>query len=103
MAEARKLYESVTDRIRSRQARNRTAVEDSLLALREDVTSIHGELDAFQSNQAGQAELISQMAAQEETLVRGMQTLSHRFALLSLAFVATGAVAIAALLVALLR
>ena len=103
MAEARRLFESVNDRIRSRLSRGSTSVADSLQALRTDVTSIHAELDAFESNQAGQAELISQMAAQEETLVRGMQTLSHRLALLSLAVVTTSAVSIAALLIALLR
>ena len=98
-----RLFASVSARNRSRTTRGSTAPTDNLQALRTDVTEAQERLDACESNQAGQAELISQMAAQEETLVRGMQTLSHRLALLSLAVVTTSAVSIAALLIALLR
>ncbi len=50
-----------------------------------------------------QAELISQMAANQEALLRGMQAMASRLVVLSWALAATGALAIAALLLALLR
>ena len=46
---------------------------------------------------------LSQMAAHQEAMLRGLQAMAARLVVLSLALAATGAVAIAALLVALLR
>ena len=75
------------------------AEDDSLPKLRADLERQLGELERHEIEQT---ELISQMAQQEEALLRGMQALSTRVTILFWALVVAVAVAITALVIALL-
>ena len=67
-----------------------------------DVTEIKEQLDTIEGESREHAELISRMAAQEEAMLRGIEALSTRVSKLFWASIGTGALAIAALQVALL-
>ena len=73
-----------------------TANSDDILTLRTDVTELQNRLGTVETNEETQAKLIGQMIRHEEALVR-------RLIVLTLASVVTGAVAIAALAIAVLR
>ena len=91
-----------SNRHKERQRPNPDGGTDSLPALRKDVTGMLERLDALEGSESAQAELISKMAAQEETLLRGLQAVSTRVTVLYWALAATVTVAAIALLFALL-
>ena len=98
-----RLYESVRNRNRTRPTQGTDPEIDSLPELRREMRGIQDRLGALEGNEVEQAELISQMAKQEEALLRGMQTMSSRLIVLCWALAVMSAVAVAALLVALLK
>ena len=97
---------SLSDRIearnKERQRRSPGADTDTFSMLLTDVTEIKERLDTMEGESREHAELISRMAAQEEAMLRGIEALSTRVSKLFWASIGVGALAIAALLVALL-
>ena len=96
------LSDRLDARNKDRQRRSPDADTDTLSMLLTDVTEIKEQLDTIEGESREHAELISRMAAQEEAMLRGIEALSTRVSKLFWASIGTGALAIAALLVALL-
>ena len=93
--EGRKVYESVRDRPRP-QTPQVPAKSVTLLTLRSTVADLQEHLEAIEAHEESQAELIARMTRFQAAILRWLFWLA-------LFSVATGALALAALLVAVLR
>ena len=97
--EARLLYKTLSDRRGKSDSNHASETASVSSALNEIATRLDG-VDADQERQAG---LLSQMAAQEEALSRGLQTLSARVAALLWVSSAALVLAVVAIVVAVVR
>ena len=93
--EGRRVYESVRGRPRS-QAPKTPAKSVTILSLRSTVENLQERLEALEAHNESQAELIARITRYQAALLRWLFWLT-------LFSVATGAVALAAILVAVLR
>ena len=95
VAEGRKVYESVRNRPRQQAAETPTK-SVTILSLRSTVEDLQESLEALEAHNESQAELIARITWNQAALLRWL----FRLTLFS---VATSAVALAAILVAVLR
>jgi hypothetical protein len=81
ITEARKIYESITDRRQSRKPMSDAGDQESSSVLRERIANLQERVDALEATELDQADLVSQMAEQQQALATGFQRLSKRLGL----------------------
>jgi hypothetical protein len=81
ISEARKIYESISDRRRTRKPVSDAGDQESSSVLRERIANLQETVDALEATEIDQADLVSQMAEQEQALATGLHGLSKRMGL----------------------
>ena len=80
--EAREWYKDLRERKAALDDAAPTATSDSVSDLSAPVEGIQSKLESLEADQARHAELISEMATQQESLSRGIQSVSTRLTIL---------------------
>lgn len=101
IAEARKIYERITDRRQTRKPMSDAGDQESASVLRERIANLQERVDALEATELDQADLVSQMAEQQQALATGFQRLSKRVGLQFWATLIALVAAIAAIVIAL--
>jgi len=101
ITEARKIYESITDRRQTRKPMSDAGDQESSSALRERITDLQERVDALEATELHQADLVSQMAEQQQAIATGFQRLSKRVGLQFWATLIALVAAITAIVIAL--
>ena len=101
IAEARKIYERITDRRQTRKPMSDAGDQESASVLRERIANLQERIDALEATELDQADLVSQLAEQQQALATGFQRLSKRVGLQFWATLIALVAAIAAIVIAL--
>lgn len=100
METARRFYVDLTERRRSQDSAAADADPDIPSGLGRHFSDFEKRLTTLEADESVQAELVSQMAAQEEALSLGLRALSTRVTLLLWVSVGAVLVAVAAIVIA---
>ena len=100
METARKFYADLKERHRPQDAAAADADLEISPGLRKRFADLEQRLATLETDESVQAELVSQMAAQEEALSRGLRALSMRVTLLLWVSVGAALVAVTAIVIA---
>ena len=101
VSSARFLYERLRQRSGDGEPQSSADVSPDVASLGAELDAMRTRLQALESDQARQADLIAQMATQEEALSRGLQAVSSRVTVLLWVSVAALVAALVAVALAL--
>ena len=102
ITKARKIYEGITDRRQTRKPMSDEGGQESSSVLRERIANLQERVDALEATELDQADLVSQMAEQQQALATGCQRQSIRVGLQFWATLIALAAAITAIVIALI-